>query len=214
MPRVKICGLQHEEQAIAAAEEGADFIGLVFAESRRRISIKQARSMTRVISNLVVRPQIVGIFAGQDINEVNNIAKHCELDWVQLSGGEEPDYCDQVKCPQIKVFAVEKETTSKEVLKEMSLFLSTGADRLFMLDTQIKGRLGGTGESFDWQVAREISPIFPIIIAGGLNPENVGQMIHYVNPWGVDVSSGVETDGIKDINKIRSFIQKVKNFPR
>ncbi len=145
---------------------------------------------------------------------MNQIAEDCRLDWVQLSGDEDWSYCSRVLRPIIKVIHVSRKMTADDVRDKMktepSLHLKNRI--LFLLDSEIKKRYGGTGKTFNWQVAREVSLKSPVIVAGGLCPDNVSQLIQQVNPWGVDVSSGVETGGIKDITKIRAFIRTVKDY--
>jgi len=210
--RIKICGISSVEHALATAEAGADYIGMVFAESRRQVSPEKARGISGAIYRQKHRPHIVGVFAGTPVADVNRIAGFCNLDLVQLSGGETWDYCLQIGSPLIKVIHIAPGTTTGEVMSviEEGNRLLKDKDYLFLLDTGTGQALGGTGQVFDWAIAQEVAAKYPVMVAGGLTPDNVTGLIKQVHPWGVDVSGGVESGGIKDIEKIKSFIQAVK----
>ena len=155
---------------------------------------------------------VVGVFANLPADEVNRTAELCQLDWVQLSGDESWSYCREIEKPVIKVIHIPTGKTNKYILTEIETghqIFSSGR-LICLLDAQIGNTYGGTGQTFNWQLAEEVSARFPVIIAGGLNEGNVGQLVVRVKPWGVDVSTGVETDGVKDITKIKAFINIVK----
>ncbi|MDO8687548.1 MAG: phosphoribosylanthranilate isomerase [Dehalococcoidales bacterium] len=213
MIRVKICGLSEIEPALVAAEAGADFLGLVFAPSRRQASPEKAKQIVDAIRSLPNPPQVVGVFVNLAAAEVNQIADYCRLDRVQLSGDETWDYCQQIDKPLIKAIHVTDCQPTEDVINEIEKgYRLLGRDKLIcLLDTHDSKVYGGTGQVFDWQLAREVSARFPVIVAGGLTPANVGNLVREVQSWGVDVSSGVETDGRKDVSKIRGFIQKVRS---
>jgi phosphoribosylanthranilate isomerase len=217
MTLIKICGIREPAHALAAAEAGADFVGLVFAESRRRVSVEQARAIARALGEPLAarhgrgaerieallrqkRPLIVGVFAGADADAINRAAEAVGLDVVQLSGDEPWDICDKVSRPALKAVKVKDSTSAEEVIAA----LRPGA--IPLLDTHAEGAQGGTGRPFDWSIAAEVARRFPIVLAGGLTPENVGEAVRRVRPWAVDASTGVETDGVKDVAKIRAFI--------
>jgi phosphoribosylanthranilate isomerase len=206
MTRVKICGIRSEEQALVAARAGADFIGLVFADSPRRVSPARAKKIVAALKNDYARVEAVGVFVNAPANEVNRLAGSCRLDRVQLSGDEDFEYCRAIERPIIKAvrpgaFADEKP-------------LFEWKDAVILLDTAVPGRHGGTGQTFDWGLAVPIARRFPVILAGGLTPENVTEAIQTVRPWGVDVSSGIETNGAKDTAKIEKFIKAVREADR
>lgn len=213
MTKVKICGLSEVQHAVAAAEAGADFLGLVFAPSSRQVSAEKALQVVEAVHALRAhRAIIVGVFVNAAVDEVNRIADYCHLNRVQLSGDETWHYCQQIKRPIIKAIHVSNIKTPERIVSEIARGhqLLSRQDLIFLLDSRIGDAYGGTGQTFDWQLAKEASTNFPVLIAGGLTPTNVGQMVKEIQPWGVDVSSGVESNGRKDTAKIREFIQVVR----
>ena len=211
MTRVKICGITESSHALAAAESGADFIGLVFAPSKRRVSPKRAHEIVMAVRGFENPPPVVGVFVNTPAPEVNRVADYCGLDWVQLSGDEPWDYLRDIKRPFIKATRVPGEADADAVLTGMSLgYKLLERDFIYLLDSHVEGSYGGTGQAFDWRLARQVSERFPVILAGGLSAENAGEAIKMVGPWGVDVSSGVETGGAKDLSKIKAFIEAVR----
>ena len=212
MTKIKICGLSEVEHALAAAESGADFIGLIFAPSRRQVSANKALQIAKAIHSLRPHPETVGVFVNSASGEVNRIADRCNLDWVQLGGDETWDYCQQIERPIIKTVHVSNARTSEEVISEIATGyqLLPRQDFICLLDSMVGDAYGGTGQAFDWKLAKEVSARFSVIIAGGLTPDNTGQLVKEVSPWGVDVSTGVETDGQKDVAKIAEFIRVVR----
>ncbi len=211
MTRIKICGITQADQAFAAAEEGADFIGLVFASSRRRVTVEQAAEITAALRKLKNKPEVAGVFVNLPAEEVNHTASACGLDRVQLSGDETREYCRQIRLPLIRTLPVSAGSTPESLVAKMQVYAALPAEKItFLLDTQIRGLYGGTGQTFDLRLAQEIAASYPVMIAGGLNCENIGRVVKEVKPWGVDVSSGVETEGKKDIRKIKEFIRRVR----
>ena len=211
MTRVKICGIRDKPRALAAVEAGADFIGLVFAPSKRRVIPAKAREIAGAVKTSRDTTKVVGVFVNSPASDVNKLADFCALDWVQLSGDESWEYCRKVVRPVIKAIRVSQQS-SEELCADLSAGSKLRHPKSFiaLLDSQVAGKYGGTGESFDWGLAQQVSNRFPVIIAGGLDPKNVAQVIETVRPWGVDVSSGVETGGVKDSAKIRAFIETVR----
>jgi len=210
--KVKICGIMEVEHARAAANAGADFIGMVFAPSRRQISPEAGQEIVSALRRLSHQPLIVGVFVNMPAQEVNRLATSCQLDRVQLSGDESWEYCKEIDSPIIKAVHISRTEDIDRILNHLSLgyeILGSGGFTC-LLDSKVEGTYGGTGQTFDWKLAREVSRRFPVIIAGGLNPENVAQAIKTVKPWGVDVSTGVETAGSKDIARINAFTLAVR----
>ena len=211
MTLIKICGIREEVHALAAVEAGADFVGFVFAPTRRQVSPAKAREIVDTVkkSSSAIKP--VGVFVDTPASEVNRIADFCCLDWVQLSGNESWEYCRQIARPIIKAIRIGQQLR-EEINAELTVGLKTLSPQRFitLLDSQVEGKYGGTGITFNWRLAQQVAKEFSVITAGGLNPENVAQAIEIATPWGVDVSSGVETDGTKDIAKIKAFIEAVR----
>ncbi|MBI2847429.1 MAG: phosphoribosylanthranilate isomerase [Chloroflexi bacterium] len=216
MTKIKICGITDIAHASAAAEARVDFIGIVLSPSRRQLSPEKARhiilTFKRIIPSPKERPAVVGVFANEPPERVNELVDFCGLDWVQLSGEEDLDYCNKIKRPIIKTLHVKADQPLKEILPRLEKFLDIYRSRGYLchLDSSAEGAYGGTGQTFDWGVAQELAKVHSFLLAGGLTPENVGRAVEVVQPWGVDVSSGVETQGLKDINKIATFIRAVK----
>jgi len=210
--RIKICGLSEIQHVLAAAEAGADFLGLVFAPSRRQVSIKKALQLVEAVCHVKTRPAMVGIFVNSTADEINRIADYCRLDRVQLSGDENWDYCQKIERPIIKAVHVSNTSTADEIISEIAIGyrLLPQKNLICLLDSKVGDTYGGTGQAFDWKLARKISARFPLLIAGGLTATNVGRLVKKTQPWGVDVSSGVETGGQKDTAKIEAFIKAVR----
>ena len=180
---------------------GADLLGFVFAESRRRIAPEDAQRIAREITGVGK----VGVFVNAPLQEVQDIARRCCLDFVQLHGEETPDYCRALKIPVIKAFQVRDAGFDPAELD------AYGVDWV-LLDTYCPGSHGGTGVAFDWRRTAELCRQLktPFIAAGGLTPDNVAEAVGILQPAGVDVSGGVETAGQKDVEKIGRFIQAVR----
>jgi phosphoribosylanthranilate isomerase len=210
--KIKICGISDSQHILVAAKAGASFIGLVFAPSKRQVSIEQAVKLAKAAHEQRPGPAVVGVFVNSTPAEVNRIAEHCQLDWVQLSGDETWQYCQQVKRPIIKAVHVSTTKTAKTTVAEITAgyqFISR-QEVVCLLDSQVGDSYGGTGQVFNWQLARDVSAKFPVIVAGGLNAANVGQLVSEVHPWGIDVSTGVESNSRKDPEKIMAFIESVR----
>ena len=213
--RVKICGVTDKTQALAAVDAGADFIGLVLAPSKRQVSPIQAYEIANAVKKSSspdhIGTKVVGVFVNAPSFQVNELADFCALDVIQLSGDESWEYCCKVIGPVIKAIRI-----GRQSLEELYAELSDGSKLLpskrvmILLDSRVEGKYGGTGETFNWNLAQQLAKRFPVIIAGGLDPENVAGLIERVAPWGVDVSSGVETEGVKDSAKIKAFIEAVR----
>lgn len=212
MTRVKICGIMDETHALAAADAGADFIGLVFAPSKRQVIPARAREIADAVKKSSAATKVVGVFVDAPVFQINEIADFCGLDVVQLSGDESWEDCGKIANPVIKAIRVGRQSL-EDICAELSAASRLLARRRFitLLDSEVEGKYGGTGETFNWDLAREVAKKFQVIIAGGLDPQNVAMLIKRVSPWGVDVSSGVESDGVKDASKIRAFIEAVRS---
>ncbi len=215
MTQVKICSVQEADHALAAARAGADFVGFNFVPGvRRQLPEEKAQRMVRAYREErgSSGPKLVGIFVDQPQDEVNRILDYCDLDMAQLSGHESLDYCLQLKRPVIKAVHVPMNQPADAVVEGVDVALSEleDADILPLLDPEVASAPGGTGNAFDWAIARELATRHRFLLAGGLTPENVAQAVKEVQPWGVDVSSGVESNGIKDVDRIAAFVRGAK----
>ena len=216
--QVKICGVRTLEDALTAAEAGADFIGLVFVPGRRRrLEIPDAAAIVSGAKQAMGNaPRFVGLFADQPISEVNDTIQACGLDSAQLCGAETLEYCRQTEAQVIKVLHVPDSASGENVAAEFDSRLETYTDagNIVTLDRLVEGLQGGTGQSFDWGIAANLSTRgHRFLLAGGLTPDNVSAAVSTVKPWGVDVSSGVETGGVQDPEKIKQFIRAARTSP-
>jgi phosphoribosylanthranilate isomerase len=209
-PAVKICGLMDPEHALISAEAGADMLGMVFAPSRRRVSLDVASGIVAALDTRPERPCLVGVFVNESTGRMLEIAQQVGLDFLQLSGDESPEQVEECSAhyPTLKAARFPANMSVKQAMTQLEPYArltQSGRVRL-LLDTYRPGEYGGTGEVADWSLASGIAKRLPMILAGGLNPGNVGAAIEQVSPWAVDVSSGVERGGAKDSTLIREFI--------
>ncbi len=216
MTRVKICSISDVSHALAAAEAGADYIGLNFVPGVRR-QLAEATAKEIVAGCRAAwgsgGPKLVGVFADQPLAHVNLTLVECGLDMAQLSGKETPGYCHGVVRPVIKALHVPVGQPVQETVRRMERLLKQyeEMEALPLLDPLVAGAHGGAGVTFDWAIARELALRHKFLLAGGLTPENVADAVRQVQPWGVDVSSGVETGGVKDVGKIRAFVAQARS---
>ena len=218
MTVVKVCGVKELAPMLVAAEAGADMVGVNFVPGvRRRVEPAFAREMVAQFRARSLRTVlVVGLFADQPADEVVRIAEQVGADWVQLCGHEGPDVWRQVGLPFLKSVHVPDlpdASARDEALLRLDERLQqvTDAGGLGLLDRASSKQPGGMGQTFDWSVARELARRgHRFLLAGGLTPDNVADAIEAVRPHGVDVSSGVETDGVKDAAKIRVFVSAAR----
>lgn len=207
MTRVKICGLKRVEDALVAAQAGADLLGFVFAPSRRQIDPELARTIiAEVRASSAVK--MVGVFVNAEPEEMNRVASYCGLDYIQLHGDEPAETAMALDVPAIQAIRVGADMTAEE-LEERACASSA---EFLLFDAAEPGVYGGTGKTFDWSRVPELDR--PVLLAGGLHAGNVAAAIRVVRPWGVDVSSGVETNGEKDQGKIRDLVRLVRRRAR
>ncbi len=196
MVRVKICGICDIDAAQAAVEAGADLLGFHFCSSDRHVSPEEAKA---IVDALAVRPKIVGVFIDQDAGEVRDIAEFVGLDMLQLHGSEPVGF--DAGRPVIKVLKV----------REGQVPNAADWPDPIMLDSWSIDQRGGTGQTWDWDLARDLLVTRKVFIAGGLEPGNVGKVVSQFKPYGVDVSSGVEASvRVKDHDKVRAFVHAVR----
>ncbi len=202
MTRIKICGITREQDIQAVVHSGADALGLVFHEkSPRHVSLQQAAELARAVPPFVT---VVGLFVNPSIDYVSDVLAKVPLDLLQFHGEETPEFCRQFDKPYLKVIRV------RAGIDLVQCAVRYASAQGLLLDTYIEGIQGGTGESFDWSLIPHDLPL-PVVLSGGLHAGNVAKAIRQVQPYAVDVSSGVEAaKGIKDAAKIAAFIKEVK----
>lgn len=205
MMRVKICGITRPEDAQAAADAGADAIGLVFAESPRRIPPEQAAHILAVLPPFVTP---VALFVNETADRIRAICRDLGLRTVQLHGDEPPELAAELgDLCVLKAFRI----GSRDDLHAAEGYPAAA----YLLDSRVPGRQGGTGTTFDWALLQDIAWDRPVILAGGLTPDNVVEGIRQVQPYGVDTSSGVESEpGIKDAARVRAFVARARQALR
>lgn len=206
MVRVKICGITNIDDALAAAEFGVTALGFVFAPSPRQLDPRQAE---KIIKNLPPWICPVGVFVNEKANRIIQIANQCRLDWIQLHGEETPEYCHELQAEGLKLVKVlrPREAKDLEIIPEFPA-------AAIHLDTYHPEISGGIGVVFSWDLALAAKEYGkPVILAGGLNADNIAHAIKQVSPYAVDVSSGVEmAPGKKDLEKMRDFINAIRNL--
>lgn len=201
MIKVKICGIQTLDAAVEADKNGADFIGFIFyRKSPRYIDPFKAAEIAKSVSC-----KKVGVFVDEEPLTVNGISRLVNLDYIQLHGNEDAKYISKIhRTPIIKAFPYKEDFDVREVNKFPC--------EIVLLDSFVKGRMGGTGKTFDWHKAStEIRKLTkPVLIAGGISTQNILEVIDIFHPFGVDLSGSLEINGVKSVNKIREFLQRVK----
>lgn len=200
MTRIKICGITRREDALAAVEAGADALGFMFYRASKRAITPEASAV--IVRELPDSVRKVGVFVDADPSEIRRTVEVSGIDTLQFHGAESPQFCRQFQPLSIwKAFRIR----SRASLEILSGFREVDA---WLLDSYVAGEMGGTGLTFNWSLAAEANTQGrPIILAGGLTPENVGAAVRQVRPFAVDVSSGVETaPGVKDPKRIRAFV--------
>ncbi|KAA0948779.1 phosphoribosylanthranilate isomerase [Sporosarcina sp. ANT_H38] len=204
MTKVKICGLMESQHVKTAVDAGADAIGFVFAPSRRQVTIAEAQELAKTIPTGVLK---VGVFVDASQDEIEKTYREVPLDIIQFHGDESSDFIKKVGLPSIKVLSVYSDEYAKQSIQYETDY--------FLFDTPGTDFKGGSGMTFDWHLMKDAGvQSEKVILAGGLNADNVAQAIRTVNPYMVDVSSGVERMGRKDGNLIRAFIKAVKDEER
>lgn len=216
MTIVKICGLRTVEHALVALNAGADYLGMIFAPSRRQVGDVQAAAITEALCAAPIgpsgrRPGLVGVFVNETPGRMLSLYERLGLATIQLSGEEDVDILDHLKGAEVFKTVRFNGTPNEDAWLTSDIATS----KLWLhTDAHVSGSYGGSGVLGDWKTAANLARSRPILLAGGLTPQNVAQAIREVRPWGVDVSSGVETDGVKDSAKIRAFIAAVRAVDR
>jgi phosphoribosylanthranilate isomerase len=203
MTAIKICGITRAEDALAAARSGANAVGFVFyAPSPRYVTAARAAELMRALPPFVMS---VGLFVDAAANEVTQTLAQARVDLLQFHGDESPAYCRQFGVPYLKALRVRAGVDLLQYARDYH------DAKALLLDAYVEGTPGGTGATFDWALIPQSLPL-PVVLSGGLTPENVTTAVQAVRPWAVDVSSGVEkSKGIKDAAKIAAFVTGVRN---
>jgi phosphoribosylanthranilate isomerase len=228
--KVKICGMRDSDNALVAARAGADFLGFVFVEGvRRQLQPPQARAIIerfrhewahdqaqseRAHEQMQAQqpsngPQLVGLFRNQPADWVKHVVEQCDLDIAQLCGDEDHAYARSLGIPVLRQIRVRPDETQESLRARVEAALQAG--EMVHLDRDDPKVPGGGGVAFDWRAAEGVASLPNVLLSGGLNPENVAGAIARLRPWGVDVSSGVETAGQKDPDRIRAFISTARS---
>lgn len=201
MTKVKICGITNLNDAKIAVDYGADAIGFVFAESIRKVNEEKVKTIVQKLPPFVT---FVGLFVNETAKNIGDVCKYCGLDAIQLHGSEPPNFLNRLR--QHKIIKAFRIRTASDIH-----LITRYKVNAILLDGYADNKMGGTGASFDWKIVKKVKASSPIIIAGGLTHLNVLHAIKIANPYGVDVSSGVEDKpGKKDKRLIRKFIDAVK----
>jgi len=205
----KLCGMRRPADAAHAARTGADLIGLIFAPGRRRVLAEEGRAIAAAAraGRPDDPPLVVGVFVDASADEVNRVAAEVGLDLAQLHGDESPETVAGVAIPVVKALRPRPGTALDDLLATVATYDAvTGPPVAYLIDGYDPVAHGGTGHRADWDLAAALAARVSLVLAGGLTAENVGEAIRRVRPLGVDVSSGVETDGAKDPAKVTAFI--------
>jgi phosphoribosylanthranilate isomerase len=204
--KIKICGITRYEDAQAAVEAGADLLGFNFyAKSPRYISPISAARLIADIRAACSRVQIVGVFVNSSLEEINTITGQCELDLAQLCGDELPETLNALNGVAFKAL---RPKDKPDLAQFLIRYQPRAGSPAYLVDAYRPGAYGGTGQIADWSLARSLAEAYPLLLAGGLTPDNVAEAIQQVRPWGVDVASGVEeSPGCKDPVRLAAFIK-------
>ncbi|MHC6179089.1 phosphoribosylanthranilate isomerase [Clostridium sp. JNZ X4-2] len=210
MTLVKVCGIRRSEDIEFLNKLLPDYAGFVFCKSKRKVIPDEAGDL---IKNLDSRIKRVGVFKDNDVGEVIDTARHLKLDAVQLHGAEDEEYLNSLSHFNIwKAVHVEVNQVSKRDIQQRIRSTCKLGIKAVLLDSSVKGKSGGTGISFNWNVLKDLDIDKKLVLAGGLNPENIARAIKIVKPDVVDVSGGVEDNGIKNFEKMKKFIGKVRSL--
>lgn len=201
MTFVKICGVVSVEDALMAVDAGADAVGLNFVQSsKRRIDLETGAEIRRAVGD---RAEVVAVVADASLAELQALRERTGIRWLQLHGGETPELLTSLLPQAYKAVAI---AGPADVVRAQSY----GGERL-LVDAKVEGELGGTGRTFDWTLVADLAAERPLLLAGGLTPDNVAEAVTRVRPWGVDVASGVETaPRIKSEERVRAFVAAVR----
>jgi len=203
IPKIKICGITNYDDAAMAVDLGVDALGFIFASSPRKIEPDKAR---KIIMKLPPFVKTVGVFVNEDTENMLDIVKYCGIDNIQLQGDEPPETCESLMPRTIKALKIKDDC----IPQQFSLY--KGTVKALLLDTYSKKVAGGTGKTFNWDIAVKMKALgVPIILAGGISPSNIGEAVKKVNPYGIDVGSGIEEKpGKKDHSLMKELFENLR----
>lgn len=208
MPKIKICGIRRIEDVNYVNKYMPEYIGFIFAESKRKVDCEQAKALGQGLDQRIKK---VGVFVNAAVKNVVETAGECSLDAVQIHGDETPEYLKDLrtnlKGSRTEIWKAVR-VKGEQCIKSLADYCADA----YVLDAYVEGAYGGAGKTFDWNLALKASRYGKIILAGGLTPFNAWKATEVVNPFALDVSSGVETNGFKDEVKIREFINTVRSY--
>lgn len=212
MTIVKICGIKTLKDALAAIEAGADYLGFNFyPKSVRFIEKSACAEITSVLKREHPQIKLVGVFVNSSVDEIKDILQTCHLDLAQLHGDETPEMVSAFNGKAFKAIRLSAETSVAESAYPFLKSVPKSDLPALLVDAAVKGVYGGSGVTADWAAAAELAMQYPLLLAGGLTPENVADAVRQVQPWGVDVASGVESaPGEKDAEKMSAFVKVVR----
>ena len=214
MTKIKICGIKTLKDALAAIEAGADYLGFNFyPKSVRFIEKEMCVEITSALKREHPQIKLVGVFVNSPVDEVKHILETCHLDLAQLHGDETPEMLEAFSGKAFKAIRLSASTSVDESVSPFLKSVPESASPALLIDAAVKGVYGGSGVTADWSAAAELAKKYPLLLAGGLTPENVADAVRQVKPWGVDVASGVESaSGEKDAAKMIQFVKEVKRM--
>ncbi len=212
MTKIKICGIKTLKDALAAIEAGADYLGFNFyPKSVRFIEKETCAEITSTLKREHPQIKLVGVFVNSSIDQIKSILETCHLDLAQLHGDETPEMLKYFNGKAFKAIRLSASTSVDESVFPFLKSVPESASPALLIDAAVKGVYGGSGVTADWSAAAELAKKYPLLLAGGLTPENVADAVRQVQPWGVDVASGVESEpGKKDAAKMSAFVKAVK----
>jgi phosphoribosylanthranilate isomerase len=219
MTKIKICGITVLKDALAAIEAGADMLGFNFyPKSPRYLTPQACREITSVVRKEFPQITLVGVFVNAPVSEIRFVLETAQLHLAQLHGDETPEILAELQPHAFKAIRLKSDARTdfeadKRIPEAIRFFVSKSAHAsvpALLVDAAVPGLYGGSGVVADWSAAAQLAKRIPLLLAGGLTPENVAEAVRLVNPWGVDVASGVESaPGVKDPQKMKKFVEQV-----
>tara|TARA_Y100000746_G_C15369173_1_gene393392 strand:- start:111 stop:752 length:642 start_codon:yes stop_codon:yes gene_type:complete len=210
MTKIKICGLKLKNDFEFVASLNVDYAGIIFVENvKRQISTTEAEKISDVVNKINNPPKLVGLFADQKLEYIKKIYHRYGLDYVQLCGSENEEFLNELDIPFIKQIKLKNDINFKQIFNQIEFVKSIGG--LVSIDTYKEGHYGGSGELINLSDAKKIINKYKVFLSGGLNSDNITNIIETIKPWAVDVSSGVELNNKKNICKIEKFVNNVRS---